>query len=84
VTTGVGFEHRVGDFEDPISDVIRIDVGTAEDLYEIDVLAGIRGAPAVLHPGDMLLIASHEAHAAEAIEDTMVQDIFAPRRDDWI
>jgi quercetin dioxygenase-like cupin family protein len=38
----------------------------------------------VLRPGDVLLISSHEAHAAEALEDTMVQDIFAPRRDDWI
>jgi predicted nucleotidyltransferase len=46
--SGVGFEHRMGDFEDPISDVIRIDVGTAEDLYQIDVLAGIKGAPAGL------------------------------------
>lgn len=46
--SGVGFEHRVGDVEDPISDVIRIDAGTTEELYEIDVLAGIRGAPAGL------------------------------------
>ena len=38
----------------------------------------------VLHPGDVLLIASGEPHAAEAIEDTTVQDIFAPRREDWI
>jgi predicted nucleotidyltransferase len=45
---GLGFEHRVGDSDDPISDVIRIDIGSAEDSYEIDVLAGIRGAPAGL------------------------------------
>ncbi len=42
------------------------------------------GHEVVLRPGDVLLIASHEAHAAEALEDTMVQDIFAPRREDWI
>jgi len=28
--------------------VIRIHVGSAEDIYEIDVLAGIKGAPAGL------------------------------------
>lgn len=38
----------------------------------------------VLRPGDVLLIASHEPHAAESLEDTTVQDIFAPRREDWI
>jgi quercetin dioxygenase-like cupin family protein len=38
----------------------------------------------VLRPGDVLLISSHEPHAAEALEDTTVQDIFAPRREDWI
>ena len=38
----------------------------------------------VLGPGDVLLISSHEPHAAEALEDTTVQDIFAPRREDWI
>jgi len=38
----------------------------------------------VLRAGDVLLIPSHEPHAAEALEDTTVQDIFAPRREDWI
>ncbi len=38
----------------------------------------------VLRPGDVMLISSHEPHAAEALEDTMVQDVFAPRREDWI
>ncbi len=42
---GIVFEHRTGDLEDPISDVVRIDVGSPENLYEIDVLAGIQGAP---------------------------------------
>ena len=40
------FEHRGGDPDDPISDVIRIEVGTGSELYEIDVLSGIREAPA--------------------------------------
>jgi predicted nucleotidyltransferase len=42
---GYSFEHRTGDLDDPVSEVIRIEVGSAESLYEIDVLAGIRGAP---------------------------------------
>jgi hypothetical protein len=44
-TAGLNFEHRAGDLDDPISDVVRIDVGSAADIHEIDVLAGIRGAP---------------------------------------
>lgn len=39
------FEHRAGDADDPISDVIRIQVGTTSAPYEVDFLAGIRGAP---------------------------------------
>ncbi len=42
---GYSFEHRTGDLDDPISEVIRIDVGSADSMYEIDMLAGIRGAP---------------------------------------
>ncbi len=45
---GFAFEHRVGDSDDPISHVIRIDTGSEEDIYDIDVLAGIKGAPADL------------------------------------
>ncbi len=40
----VGFEHRKGDLDDPISDVIRIAGGSGEVPYEIDILAGIKGA----------------------------------------
>ena len=43
--SGYCFEHRTGDLDDPISDVIRIDVGSGESMYRIDVLAGIRWAP---------------------------------------
>jgi predicted nucleotidyltransferase len=46
--SNLGFEHRVGDYEDPISDVIRVNIDTAGTPYEIDFLAGIRGAPADL------------------------------------
>jgi hypothetical protein len=40
------FEHRVGDWEDPIAEVIRIDLGTAENPFEADILFGIKNAPA--------------------------------------
>jgi quercetin dioxygenase-like cupin family protein len=42
------------------------------------------GKEVVLRPGDMLFIPSREPHAAEALDDTTVQDVFAPRREDWI
>ena len=44
-SAGYVFEHRTGDLEDPISDVIRIDTGSTGSIFEIDVLAGIRGEP---------------------------------------
>ena len=43
--SGMDFEHRMGDADDPISDVIRIRPGAPGTPYEIDFLAGIRGAP---------------------------------------
>jgi predicted nucleotidyltransferase len=46
--SNLDFEHRIGDADDPISDVIRIRAGTASAPYEVDFLAGIRGAPAGL------------------------------------
>ena len=38
----------------------------------------------VLRAGQVLHIPSNVPHAAEALEDTTVQDTFAPRREDWI
>lgn len=38
----------------------------------------------VIHAGEMLLIPPHLPHAAEALEDTVDIDFFAPRREDWI
>ena len=37
-----------------------------------------------LRAGEILFIPSNLPHAAEALEDTVDVDIFAPRRDDWI
>jgi hypothetical protein len=41
----VHFEHRTGDYDDPISEVIRIEFGPMADLSEVDILVGIRNAP---------------------------------------
>ena len=38
----------------------------------------------VLRDGEMLLIPANVPHAAEALEDTVDVDVFAPPREDWI
>ena len=38
-------EHRTGDAQDPVKDVVRIQISLDGTLYEIDVLFGIRSAP---------------------------------------
>jgi quercetin dioxygenase-like cupin family protein len=37
-----------------------------------------------VHAGEMLLIPANVPHAAEALEDTVDIDFFAPRREEWI
>jgi quercetin dioxygenase-like cupin family protein len=44
----------------------------------------IEGRELILRSGQSLAIPSNVPHAVEALEDTTVLDIFAPRRDDWI
>jgi predicted nucleotidyltransferase len=39
------FEHRTGDYDDPISEVIRIEMGCLTDPFEVDILIGIKNAP---------------------------------------
>lgn len=38
----------------------------------------------VLHPGEVLVIPADLPHLAEALEDSVDLDIFAPPRQDWI
>lgn len=38
----------------------------------------------IVRAGEMILIPPNIAHAAEALEDTVDVDFFAPRREDWI
>lgn len=42
------------------------------------------GATVTVRPGDLLLIPAHVPHSAEALEDTVDIDFFAPRREEWI
>jgi quercetin dioxygenase-like cupin family protein len=42
------------------------------------------GEITVVHAGELLLIPAHVPHRAEALEDTVDIDFFAPRREDWI
>jgi quercetin dioxygenase-like cupin family protein len=42
------------------------------------------GQTTVVHPGEILLIPADVPHSAEALEDTVDIDFFAPRREDWI
>jgi quercetin dioxygenase-like cupin family protein len=37
-----------------------------------------------LHAGEFFIIPAHVPHSAEAMEDTVDLDFFAPRREDWI
>lgn len=37
-----------------------------------------------LGPGDVLVLPSNVPHAAEALEDTRVLDVFNPPREDWL
>jgi len=42
------------------------------------------GQTTVVRAGEILVIPAHVPHAAEALEDTVDIDFFAPRREDWI
>lgn len=42
------------------------------------------GKDFVARAGDIVEIPSNMPHCAEALEDTVSLDIFAPRRDDWL
>jgi len=44
----------------------------------------IDGKEIVVHAGETLCIPSHMPHKAEALEDTVDLDVFAPPRADWI
>jgi quercetin dioxygenase-like cupin family protein len=44
----------------------------------------IGGCERIVRAGEALLIAPHEPHGVEALEETFVTDVFSPAREDWI
>lgn len=38
----------------------------------------------VLEPGDLILIPPNQPHTLEALEDTVILDVFSPIRKEWI
>lgn len=42
------------------------------------------GSETTVHAGEVLMIPANVPHSAEALEDTVDFDFFAPRREDWI
>jgi quercetin dioxygenase-like cupin family protein len=44
----------------------------------------VDGQDVVLKAGDVLQIHSNRVHSAQALEESIVIETFAPRRDDWI
>ena len=40
--------------------------------------------PITIGPGDVLTLPSNLSYKAEALEDTLDVDIFAPSREDWL
>ena len=47
-------------------------------------LGGSDGRVITVGAGEVLVIPAHLPHAAEALEDTIDLDVFAPPREDWI
>ncbi len=49
------------------------------------ILGEERGATeTIVREGDVLIIPANLPHSAEALEDTIAMDVFAPPRQDWI
>ena len=48
------------------------------------LLFRIGGVDQVVGAGESLVIPPHVPHGVVALEDTVVTDVFTPRRDDWI
>lgn len=75
--SGQRFEHRSGDVDDPISDVVRIEFGDPASPCAIDVLAGIRGAPpGILERRLTITVEGHPIPVVSA-EDLIVLKLLA-------
>ncbi len=56
--------------------VSMVERGALKFLFE--------GREQIVRAGEALLIPANASHAVEALEDTVVVDVFAPPRQDWI
>jgi quercetin dioxygenase-like cupin family protein len=53
-------------------------------MIEGRMLFTVDGHQQIAEPGDSLVFRANVPHAAEALEDTVILDVFAPRREDWL
>lgn len=44
----------------------------------------LAGEEAIVEAGQILVIPGNAPHGVEALEDSVVLDVFAPRREDWL
>jgi quercetin dioxygenase-like cupin family protein len=44
----------------------------------------VDGKEIILKAGDVLHIRPHQVHSAEALDNSVLVELFSPRRDDWI
>jgi quercetin dioxygenase-like cupin family protein len=44
----------------------------------------VDGEERIVGAGESVALAVNEPHAVEALEDSLVLDVFSPRRDDWL
>ena len=57
---------------------------TVANVERGSLLFHIGGVDQVVGAGESLVIPPHVPHGVVALEDTVVTDVFTPRRDDWI
>jgi predicted nucleotidyltransferase len=74
---GCKFEHRTGDVDDPISEVVRIDFGDPAQPCEVDVLAGIRDAPAGILERRLTIVMEGHSVPVVCAEDLIVLKLLA-------
>ncbi len=65
-------DHENEQITHVLKGVLRFRLG-ADGAEQVDVRAG-----------ELLVLPSHLPHAAEALEDTVVADVFCPIRQDWL
>jgi hypothetical protein len=73
----VKFEHRFGDWDDPISEVVRIDCDDKDSPFEADILIGIKGAPTGLFDRVRGLVIENMTIPVASPEDMIILKLLA-------